>query len=77
MKKLALSLSLVAFLGSASIPVLASESSSFSLEQEKCKKDCKKACCAKKEEGSDKKCESKKECKGKKKACCAKKEESK
>lgn len=72
MKNLILSFTLIAFLGTTSF-------SNFSFinsvdteitdgDHEKCKKGCKKECCAKKEE--------KKECKkGDKKTCCAKKEE--
>jgi hypothetical protein len=82
MKKLVLSLSLVALFATSSTSVLASEVNGHKCactenccdqEKEACKKDCKKECC--KKEGEDKKCESKKECKkGKKKACCAKEE---
>ena len=85
MKKLVLSLSLVALFATSSTSLLASETNNDKCactekccdqEKEGCKKDCKKACC--KTEGEDKKCESKKECKkGKKKACCSKEEEKK
>jgi hypothetical protein len=76
MKKIILSLSLFAFIGSFSFATNVStlNATSFDMEvsdidgdDEKCKKDCKKECCTKK---SEKKCT-----KGSKKACCKKKHE--
>ncbi|MBP6459094.1 MAG: hypothetical protein KA264_03260 [Crocinitomicaceae bacterium] len=82
MKKIALTLSMVALMAASSTSLFASESSKDKCtctekccdqEKEACKKDGKKACCQK--EGDEKKCDTKKECKkGKKKACCAKEE---
>jgi hypothetical protein len=82
MKKIALTLSMVALMAASSTSLFASEANKDKCactekccdqEKEACKKDCKKACCQK--EGEEKKCDTKKECKkGKKKACCAKEE---
>jgi hypothetical protein len=82
MKKIALTLSMVALMAASSTSLFASEVNGDKCtctekccdqEKEACKKDRKKACCQK--DGEEKKCESKKECKkGKKKACCAKEE---
>lgn len=75
MKNLILSFSLIAFLGANSFSNFTFSSSvdteiSHRGDDEKCKKGCKKECCAKKEE-------EKKQCTkdGDKKSCCAKKEE--
>lgn len=82
MKKLILSLSVVAMLGAVSLPVFASTSVDVKKEtkkddDKKCEKDCKKSCCAadaKKCDKDSKKCDkdAKKCDKKEKKSCCAK-----
>lgn len=82
MKKLILSLSVVAMLGTVSLPVFASTSVDVKKEtkkddDKKCEKDCKKSCCAadaKKCDKDSKKCDkdAKKCDKKEKKSCCAK-----
>ena len=81
MKKLILSLSVVAMMGVVSFPVFASTSldqqETRKEDDKKCEKDCKKKCCAsdtKKCDKDGKACDkdSKKCDKKEKKSCCAK-----
>lgn len=75
MKKIILSLSLLAFIGSVSFANTTVLNSTFGIElndnggdDEKCKKDCKKECCTKKSEKTEEGTE--------KKACCSKSKKS-
>ena len=82
MKKIILSLSVVAMLGLVSLPVFASNSvdqkETRKEDDKKCEKDCKKKCCAsddKKCDKDSKKCDKDaKKCdkKDKKSSCCSK-----
>lgn len=82
MKKLILSLSVIAMLGLVSLPVFASNSldkknETNIVDDKKCEKDCKKSCCAsdaKKCDKDGKACDknSKKCDKKEKKSCCSK-----
>ncbi len=81
MKKLILSLSVVAMMGAVSLPVFAFNSvdqkETTQEDDKKCEKDCKKKCCAsdtKKCDKDGKACDkdSKKCDKKEKKSCCAK-----
>lgn len=82
MKKIILSLSVVAMLGLVSLPVFASASvdqlETKKEDDKKCEKDCKKKCCASDEKKCDKdskKCDKDaKKCdkKDKKSSCCSK-----